>query len=292
MSQYLDDYVEVPERIIQFRERYPDGTLQAELVPSPVEGFIVVKAYAYRTPDDQRPGVGWAWEPVPGKSNFTRDSELMNAETSAWGRALIAVGAADAKRGIASANEVRNRQQTTSRPASETSWQASARERLAKLPWPDRLDEDDESLYLKAGLRERFDLQSLADLEDHQWQQIAVSLSTSSKRKRFVQDAIEAVEGSEGAGEGKSSSPSDTPPEPSDSDRLWADVQAVWRKLGIQGPRVLTHARMIVSQDELDDSEGRVEWDDPRDLGPDAHPDVLRGLLSWLEDQQAKAGAA
>jgi len=52
-----------------------------------------------------------ASEPVPGKTNFTRDSELMNAETSAWGRALIAVGAADAKRGIASANEVRNRQQ-------------------------------------------------------------------------------------------------------------------------------------------------------------------------------------
>jgi hypothetical protein len=32
----------------------------------------------------------------------------MNAETSSWGRALIAVGAADAKKGIASANEVRN----------------------------------------------------------------------------------------------------------------------------------------------------------------------------------------
>jgi hypothetical protein len=34
----------------------------------------------------------------------------MNAETSAWGRAIIAVGASDAKR-VASANEVRNRQQ-------------------------------------------------------------------------------------------------------------------------------------------------------------------------------------
>jgi hypothetical protein len=33
----------------------------------------------------------------------------MNAETSAWGRAIIAVGASDAKR-VASANEVRNRQ--------------------------------------------------------------------------------------------------------------------------------------------------------------------------------------
>ncbi len=119
MSGPPKDYVEVSERIQEFRDTYPDGTLQSDIHPSPTDGFIVVKAYAYRTPDDQRPGTGLAWEPVPGKTNFTRDSELMNAETSAWGRALIAVGAADAKRGIASANEVRNRQQTNgaSKPA-------------------------------------------------------------------------------------------------------------------------------------------------------------------------------
>lgn len=111
------DYVEVNERIVEFRAAHPDGVLQAEILPSPVDGFVVVKAYAYRTPDDERPGTGLAWEPIPGKTNFTRDSELMNAETSAWGRAIIAVGAADAKRGIASANEVRNRQQAEQSPA-------------------------------------------------------------------------------------------------------------------------------------------------------------------------------
>ena len=110
MSGAPKDYVEVSERIAEFRAAYPDGSLQSEIVPSPVDGFIAVKAYAYRTSDDPMPGTGLAWEPVPGKTNFTRDSELMNCETSAWGRALIAVGAADAKRGIASANEVRNRQ--------------------------------------------------------------------------------------------------------------------------------------------------------------------------------------
>jgi hypothetical protein len=102
-------YVEVSERIAEFRAAYPDGSLQAEVVELR-DDLVIVKAYAYRTPDDPRPGTGLASEPVPGKTNFTRDSELMNAETSAWGRALIAVGAADAKRGIASANEVRNRQ--------------------------------------------------------------------------------------------------------------------------------------------------------------------------------------
>ena len=102
-------YVEVQDRIVEFRAKHPDGSLQAEIVELR-DDLVIVKAYAYRTPDDPMPGTGLASEPIPGKTNFTRDSELMNAETSAWGRALIAVGAADAKRGIASANEVRNRQ--------------------------------------------------------------------------------------------------------------------------------------------------------------------------------------
>ena len=108
-------YVEVSERIQEFRAAHPDGSLQAEIVELR-DDLVVVKAYAYRTPDDERPGTGLASEPIPGKTNFTRDSELMNAETSAWGRALIAVGAADAKRGIASANEVRNRHQSEPEP--------------------------------------------------------------------------------------------------------------------------------------------------------------------------------
>lgn len=104
------DYVDVNERIVEWREKYPEGTIQSEVLPTGFQDFVCVKAYAYRYENDPCPGTGLAWEPVPGKTNFTRDSELMNAETSAWGRALIAVGAADAKRGIASANEVRARQ--------------------------------------------------------------------------------------------------------------------------------------------------------------------------------------
>jgi len=105
----MGDYKEVAERIQDFRAMFPEGTLQSEVIPSPVDGFVLVKGYAYRYPDDVRPGIGLAWEPVPGKTPYTRDSEIMNAETSAWGRAIIAVGASDAKR-VASANEVRNRQ--------------------------------------------------------------------------------------------------------------------------------------------------------------------------------------
>jgi hypothetical protein len=107
------DYIDVAERIRDFREQYPNGSLQRvdlQFIDFAGKSWVVFTAAAYRTPDDERPGHGTAWEPVPGPTNFTRDSELQNAETSAWGRALVAVLAADTKRGVASANEVRNRQ--------------------------------------------------------------------------------------------------------------------------------------------------------------------------------------
>jgi hypothetical protein len=111
----MSGYKEVAERIQDFRKQYPEGTLQSELIPSPIEGMVVVKAYAYRHPDDPRPGIGLAAEPVPGLTPYTRNSEVQNAETSAWGRAIIAVGASDAKK-VASANEVRNRRAEQSAP--------------------------------------------------------------------------------------------------------------------------------------------------------------------------------
>jgi hypothetical protein len=111
-----DDYIDVAERIRQFKEKYPEGTLQALHAPQLVDAgdgsmFVLYAAAAFRKPDDERPGVGYAWEPVPGKTPFTRDSELMNAETSAWGRAILALGDFETKK-IASLNEVRNRQYT------------------------------------------------------------------------------------------------------------------------------------------------------------------------------------
>jgi hypothetical protein len=106
-----DDYVEVSERIRQFVEQYPAGSLQADwgMVDRDGEQWLAVKAYAYRTPDDPRPGIGHAWEPIPGRTPYTKGSELMNGETSAWGRALAAIGIA-VNKGIASANEIRSAQ--------------------------------------------------------------------------------------------------------------------------------------------------------------------------------------
>jgi hypothetical protein len=123
----------------EFFDRYPDGCLRPA-APWRVEqigdkAFVVFEAAAYRTADDPNPGVGTAWEPFPGRTQFTRDSELMNAETSAWGRAILAVGAADTRKGVASAEEVRNRQ-TPDEPSPSEAWgitPASVRGAIARV---------------------------------------------------------------------------------------------------------------------------------------------------------------
>lgn len=114
----LDDYKDVAERIEEFYERYPEGRLCRKGDPEVKEignkVFIVYTALAYRDPLDRQPAMGTAWEPFPGTTPYTRDSELMNAETAAWGRAIIAAGISSRKDGqkprIASRQEVRNRQ--------------------------------------------------------------------------------------------------------------------------------------------------------------------------------------
>jgi hypothetical protein len=123
----LGNYNTVPERMTEFFEKYPDGSLQGsyEFKHIPIylkdeetkkpyaageKTIIVYTAKAYRTPDDTLPGVGTASEPFPGLTPYTKDSEMMNAETSAWGRAILAVGAADTRKGVASREEVQARQ--------------------------------------------------------------------------------------------------------------------------------------------------------------------------------------
>lgn len=122
-NRFQTDYIDVAERIVEARAQYPDGRLRPADPSKPytienIDGqtYIVVVAAFYRNADDQLPGIGMAYEVFPGKSNFTRGSELQNAETSAWGRAMVAALVADTKRGVASANEVRNRVEERENP--------------------------------------------------------------------------------------------------------------------------------------------------------------------------------
>ena len=132
-SKGLDDYIDVAQRIAEFRVKHPEGSLQPlnpaqpfeirELAGTDKNGkevrgtFIIYTAAAYRSPDDPRPGVGCAYEVFPGRTPYTAGSELQNAETAAWGRAIVAVLAADTRAGVASQQEVRNRQAERENPA-------------------------------------------------------------------------------------------------------------------------------------------------------------------------------
>jgi hypothetical protein len=140
------DYNEVKFRIVEFRTKYPEGSLQPADLTKPYtietiggETFIVVAAAAYRTADDARPGIGMAYEVFPGKTPYTKGSELMNAETSAWGRAIVAALAADTSKSVASATEVRNRKEEQkaaaakpAQPPAEASPADAARDRLRR----------------------------------------------------------------------------------------------------------------------------------------------------------------
>lgn len=105
MTVDLSDYVEVAERIQIFRAAHPQGSLQSEVLFADDGSWVLCKAWAYRDPDDPRPGVGHSRLSIPGSTPYTRGSEVENAETSAWGRAIVAALAADAKR-VASKDEV------------------------------------------------------------------------------------------------------------------------------------------------------------------------------------------
>jgi hypothetical protein len=107
VTDWLSDYVDVSERLVWFFEHYPEGSLQADILERG-DDHVVIKALAYRSPTDARPGSGMASEPIPGRTPYTKDSEVMVGETSAWGRALAAIGA-PTKGSIASRQEVANR---------------------------------------------------------------------------------------------------------------------------------------------------------------------------------------
>jgi hypothetical protein len=82
----VKNYVDVAERIRAFYERYPEGSIQTELVR--LEGDMAVfKATVYRDREDVRPTTGWAYE-REGVGFVNRTSFIENCETSAIGRAL------------------------------------------------------------------------------------------------------------------------------------------------------------------------------------------------------------
>jgi len=112
MAFKLDGYVTVNERLTMALERWPELRV-VEAPPKVVQvgdsTFIEVTITVWRDPSDTIPCTAAAWESIPGRSPYTRDSEMMNASTSALGRALGLMGIGTAG-SISTADEVINRQ--------------------------------------------------------------------------------------------------------------------------------------------------------------------------------------
>lgn len=95
MSFNLDNYVDVPTRLRMALDKYPDLRIQES---QPVfrevntKLYIEIKCTVWRDKDDALPVIAYCWEPFPGTTPYTRDSEQMNASTSALGRALGMMG--------------------------------------------------------------------------------------------------------------------------------------------------------------------------------------------------------
>src|SRR5690606_10496797 len=82
----LKDYVDAAERIRACYERYPEGSLQTEMVR--LEGDLVVfRPTVYGDREEPHATTGWAYE-REGVGYVNRTSFIENCETSAIGRAL------------------------------------------------------------------------------------------------------------------------------------------------------------------------------------------------------------
>ena len=126
----LSNYVDVPTRFAALLAKWPELRIKEhrpEIVTIGDKTFISVTMQAWRTPDDPIACQATCFEPFPGLTSFTRNSEQMNASTSCLGR-LAGLMMSFPK--MASLEEVQNRQ-TEQKPAK--AWMASeGQKRLLK----------------------------------------------------------------------------------------------------------------------------------------------------------------
>jgi hypothetical protein len=115
MAFDLSEYVDVKTRLKQALALYPQLRIvehRPEITQVGDQLFIECSVTVSRDPDDPIPVTAYIFEPYPGKTSFTKNSEQANGATSVLGRALGYMGLGIDK-SIASSNEVLGRQQAT-----------------------------------------------------------------------------------------------------------------------------------------------------------------------------------
>jgi hypothetical protein len=113
MAFDLSEYVDVKTRLKQALALYPQLRIvehRPEITMVGDQLFIECSVTVSRDPDDPIPVTAYIFEPYPGKTTFTKNSEQANGATSVLGRALGYMGLGIDK-SIASSNEVLGRQQ-------------------------------------------------------------------------------------------------------------------------------------------------------------------------------------
>lgn len=126
MSFDMKDYVEVADRIRAWYAEHPDGRIETT-IHTLTDSLVIVRAEAYRDAVTPAAGVGHSSLAIPGKTPYTKDSELENAETSAVGRALVMAGIP--AKNVASSHEIKSKRSARSTvspsPARREDWGAS-----------------------------------------------------------------------------------------------------------------------------------------------------------------------
>ena len=113
MAFDLSEYVDVKTRLKQALALYPQLRIvehRPEITQVGDQLFIECSVTVSRDPDDPIPVTAYIFEPYPGKTSFTKNSEQANGATSVLGRALGYMGLGIDK-SIASSNEVLGRQE-------------------------------------------------------------------------------------------------------------------------------------------------------------------------------------
>lgn len=143
MAFDLSDYVDAKTKIKMFWSQFPNGSIVTS-PPQPVPGrddmiFMITRIYADRA-QTELIATGTAAELVHGKTSYTKDSEVMNCETSAIARACSAAGIGITK-SMASLEEVVRSQELQEKRATSThgggvgGWSAPPAPHSEPDPW-------------------------------------------------------------------------------------------------------------------------------------------------------------
>ena len=174
-------YITVNQRVLAFRDLYPNGRINTEIVKISADHgtTVIVKASVYD--GDALISTGHALETPAKNKNINQFSALENCETSAVGRALglLGIGSTDS---IASLEEIQP--QTIEDDNSYA-------QQLAGIAMPGQITPEHlatlEKLYQGASLQkllDHFQLASLEDMDDKTAQALLAKVAQAQKSKK------------------------------------------------------------------------------------------------------------